>query len=194
MTKLAARGIRVLAKCDYWGMRIMLDDHSEFFLRKYEVTTHRLNAVDQWAQNFVSLYFVFCAALIAGAGYAATLEAAKQFCLFHSQIPAGPFTLAGASALGLFVSLWASTMVAEWFVRRRRIIRQMRDLERNLDKYGPPMGETRHREWGKARLVDWLAMIMTALVLAATVLGWSVLLAGTRSSLLPPPHAECPTH
>ena len=71
--------------------------NGELTLKTYEVATNRLNAVDQWAHNFVNLYFVFCAALIAATGYAVTIDEKNKLCLypFNSQITARQFFYLG---------------------------------------------------------------------------------------------------
>src|SRR5262249_17235300 len=144
--------------------------------KTYEVATNRLNAVDQWAHNFVNLYFVFCAALIAAAGYAVTIDEKHTLSIypFNSQVTARQFCIWSASIIGLLVSAWASTMVLEWFLRRRRIIRRILYLEKNL-----PI-KTPYREWGRFGLVDKIAVLITSSVLVLIVVGWAVLLFGVR--------------
>lgn len=153
-----------------------MSENGELTLKTYEVATNRLNAVDQWAHNFVNLYFVFCAALIAATGYAVTIDEKNKLYLypFNSQITARQFFIWGASIIGLLVSAWASTMVLEWFLRRRRIIRQILYLEKNLPVKTP------HREWGRFGIVDKIAALITGSVLVLIVVGWSVLLLGVR--------------
>jgi hypothetical protein len=98
MTPIAARGIRTFDKLQSWGMEHM-SENGELTLRTYEVATNRLNAVDQWAHNFVNLYFVLCAALIAAAGYAVTIDETNKLYLypFNSLVTARQFCIWGAS-------------------------------------------------------------------------------------------------
>jgi hypothetical protein len=58
MTPIAGRGIRTFEKFQSRGMESM-SENGELTLKMYEVARNRLNAVDQWAHNFVNLYFAF---------------------------------------------------------------------------------------------------------------------------------------
>jgi hypothetical protein len=160
----------------------MSEHLTELILKRYEIVTARLSAVDQWAQNFVSLYFVFCATLITAAGFSiALIDDRSVLHLLRLPVPTRLFSIISVSIIGLLFSLWSSTIVWEWVLRRRRIIRQIRRLESELDSleasHGSSTNRTRHLEWDKTHPVDRLAIFLTAVVLFVTTFGWLVLLA-----------------
>ena len=144
------------------------------YLTEYSVVVTRLNAVETWSHQFVSLYFVFLAAIMTGVGFSyLKIDTLNLQIVEIIDLPLGNLIIGVLTSLGFFLTIWAILMLVHYNKRVGPLILQLariedgfRGIPNNASCFANAMMETKK---GPIVLLTTLSVIFVMLIF---LLGW----------------------